>query len=267
MTQHGTSGRDLARLALAQYKASPAAQQQPTGRRKTVRRLRADQGSGRDPVTLAGVIGQMNTDREWGIGVQGGSVLDQWPTLCPELVGTVQPVHYDPDCGRLDLRPASDGYATQLRLLGRQLAARINDKMGTTAVRTIRVLTPGPITPPTTAAAEQYRPETARPATADVPVRTRDDAHPGYHQTLAAIDHTPPAGQKPRLQRDWGTGEYAWLREPEDCFTDAVVALEQAAEASRGNERDAVRQAALRMARAQKAGRTPVVPTAFQRTA
>lgn len=262
MSQHGTSGRDLARLALAQYKASPAARQQPTGRRKTTRR-RAAAGSGRDPVTLAGVIDQMNTDREWGIGVQGGSILDQWPTLCPELAATVQPVHYDAERARLDLRPASDGYATQLRLLGGQLAARINDKMGTTAVRTIRVLTPGPIT----ATAADQGPDTARPPAADAPVRTRDDACPGYHRTLAAIDHTPPAGQKPRPHRDWGTGEYAWLREPEDRFTDAVVALERAAEASSGNEREAVRKAAIRMARAQKAGRAPAVPTAFQRTA
>ncbi|WP_033024068.1 hypothetical protein, partial [Streptomyces capuensis] len=85
------------------------------------------------------------------------------------------------------------------------------------------------------------------------PGRTRDDAHPGYHQTLAAIDHTPPAGQKPRLQRDWGTGEYSWLREPEEKFIDGQAALE-AAEASRGNDPEAVRKAARRMARAQKAG-------------
>jgi predicted nucleic acid-binding Zn ribbon protein len=264
MTEHGTSGRDLARLALAQYKASPAARQQPTARRKPTRR-RADAGSGRDPQTFAAILGQLNTDREWNIGVQGGNILDQWPQLCPDLAGTVQPVHYDPERGRLDLRPASHAYAAQLRLLGAQLAKRINDKLGGSPVRTIRVLAPGPITPAKQTAAADPGP--AARAEEPAPVRTRDDACPGYHQTLAAINRTPPAGQKPRIERDWGTGEYAHLREPERAFTDGQAALETATAASRGNDADAVRQAAIRTARAQKAGRAPAIPTAFQRTA
>lgn len=263
MTEHGTSGRDLARLALAQYKASPAARQQPTARRKPARH-RADAGSGRDPQTFAAILNQLNTDREWGIGVQGGNILDRWPTLCPDLATTVQPVHYDADTGRLDLRPASHAYAAQLRLLGAQLAKRINDKLGGTPVRTIRVLAPGIVTPARQTAAAEPGP-VAR-AEEPAPVRTRDDAAPGFHQALAAIDRTPPAGQKPRLEREYGAGEYAYLREPERAFTDGQAALETA-EASRGNDPDAVRQAAIRAARAQKAGRAPAIPTAFQRTA
>ncbi|MFI0822280.1 DciA family protein [Streptomyces sp. NPDC021098] len=261
MTEHGTSGRDLARLALAQYKASPAGRQQPTSRRKPTRR-RADAGSGRDPQTFAAILNQLNTDREWGIGVQGGNILDQWPTLCPDLATTVQPIHYDADTGRLDLRPASHAYAAQLRLSGPQLAQRINGQLGSTAVRTIRVLAPGPVTPPTAAAA----PAPAARAEEPPPVRTRDDAAPGYHRARAAISHTPPTGQKPRIERDWGTGEYGHLREPEHAFTDAVAALETA-EASKGNDPASVRQAALKRARAEKAGRAPAVPTAFLRSA
>jgi predicted nucleic acid-binding Zn ribbon protein len=261
VTEHGTSGRDLARLALAQYKNSP--RREPSGPRRKPTRRRAEQGSGRDPQTFAAVLNQLNTDREWNIGVQGGNILDQWPALCPDLAATVQPVHYDPEHGRLDLRPASHAYAAQLRLLGGQLAKRINDKMGATAVRTIRVLAPGPVTPPRAAA----DPAPAARAEEPPPVRTRDDACPGYHHTLAAINHTPPAGQKPRLERDWGTGEYAHLREAPEKFTDSQAALEAAAAASRGNDADAVRQAAIRAARAQKAGNAADIPTAFQRTA
>ncbi|MGW5690302.1 DciA family protein [Streptomyces asiaticus] len=260
MTEPQTSGIDMARAAFRAARA--AAKNQPTKKPKP-RRATMRRGDGRDPISLGGAITGLITDHGWEAPATGGSVLDQWPVLCPDLAATVQPIHYDAETGRLDLRPASHAYAAQLRLSGSQLAQRINDKMGRAAVRTIRVLAPGAITP--TAGAAPGR-DTARPPAADAPVRTRDDASPGYHQTRAAIHHGPPAGMKPRLEREYGVGEYAHLREAPEKFTDAVVALETA-EASRGNDPDAVRQAAIRMARAEKAGRAPAVPTAFQRSA
>ena len=266
MTEPRTSGADLARVALQAARA--AAKQRPLERKAARRRSTSRRTDGRDPIGLGAAITGLMTDRGWEAPTTGGDLIGQWQTMCPNLATTVQPVHYDPDAGRLDLRPVSDAHGAQLRLRARQLTAHLNGKLGREAVREVRVLASGPITPTTaTASAAAPAPSTARTPAVDASVRTRDDAHPGYHQTLAAIDHTPPAGQKPRLERDWGTGEYSWLREPEDRFTDAVVALEEAAEANRGNDPEAVRQAARRMARAQKAGRLPATPTTFQRTA
>jgi predicted nucleic acid-binding Zn ribbon protein len=262
MTEPQTSGVDMARAAFRAARA--AAKTQPATKCRPRRQTRRRGADGRDPITLGGAITGLLTDRGWEAPTTGGNILDQWPQLCPDLAATVQPLHYDPEHGRLDLRPASHAYAAQLRLTGQQLAQSINGKLGREAVRTIRVLAPGAVAPP--AASADSDPGTAGLPAAEPQVRTRDDASPGYHQTRAAIHHGPPTGQKPRLEREYGVGEYAHLREAPERFTDAVVALETA-EASQGNDPDAVRQAAIRMARAEKAGRAPAVPTAFQRSA
>lgn len=263
MTEPQTSGADLARVALQAARA--AAKQRPTEKKAARRRSAARPGDGRDPIGLGTAITSLLADRGWEAPTTGGNILDQWATLCPNLASTVQPVHYDADTGRLDLRPVSDAQGAQLRLRARQLVAYLNGKLGREAVREVRVLAPGPITP---TAAAAPGPDSVRPPVADAQVRTRDGASPGYHQTRAAIHHGPPAGTKPRLEREYGVGEYAHLREAPEKFTDAVVALETAAAAAtQGNDCEASRQAARRMARAEKAGRAPAVPTVFQRTA
>lgn len=262
MTEPQTSGIDMARAAFRAARA--AAKNQPPKTTRPRRQTKRRGADGRDPVSLGGAITGLLADRGWEAPSTGGSLIDQWPTLCPDYATTVQPVHYDPEHGRLDLRPASHAYAAQLRLSGPQLAQRINTKLGSTAVRTIRVLAPGPVTPTGTVPTD---PATAERSTESSRVRTRDDASPGYHQTRDAIHHGLPAGTKPRLEREYGVGEYAHLREAPERFTDAVVAMETAAASSEGNDPECVRQAAIRAARAQKAGRAPTIPTAFQRTA
>ncbi|WP_448333526.1 DciA family protein [Streptomyces sp. DSM 41534] len=249
MTEPQTSGIDMARAAFRAARA--AAKNQPVKKPRPRRTIRRDT-DGRDPISLGGAITGLITDHGWETPANGGNILDQWPTLCPDYATTVQPVHYDPEHGRLDLRPASHAYAAQLRLSGPQLAQRINSKLGATAVRSIRVLAPGPVTPTSPAPGRQ----TPTQHTAEPPrVRTRDDASPGYHQARAAISRKDPVGMKPRLEREHGIGEYARLREPRERFTDAVVALENEAKANRAR------------ARAERAGRIPDLPTAFQRTA
>ncbi|MFH8813089.1 DciA family protein [Streptomyces hygroscopicus] len=263
MTEPQTSGVDLARVALQAARA--AAKQRPTEKKTARRRNTARRGDGRDPIGLGTAITGLLADRGWEAPTTGGNILDQWPTLCPNLAATVQPVHYDAESGRLDLRPVSDAQGAQLRLRARQLVAHLNGKLGREAVREVRVLAPGPIPP--------GRPAAAGPAPAGrrdepAPVRTRDDASPGYHQARAAIYHGPPVGMKPRLEREYGVGEFAHLREAPERFTDAVVALETAAIAETGgNNCEASRQAARKRARAERAGRAPAVPTVFQRTA
>ncbi|MEW2402091.1 DciA family protein [Streptomyces sp. NPDC046862] len=178
------SGADLARQALAAYKAT--ARNQPTQAPKKPRRSsRPARGEGRDPQGLGHILGRLTAEQGWDNAVAGGSVLDRWTELCPQYAGCVEPAAYDEQRGRLDLRPASHAYASQLRLLGGQLAKQINDKMGRPVVRTIRVLPPGNLTStPRTAAPTQPEPEAS--------VRTRETASDGYRQTIAlALDNRP----------------------------------------------------------------------------
>ncbi|MFE5026294.1 DciA family protein [Streptomyces sp. NPDC056656] len=186
--QPTASGADLARQALAHYKAT--AQTKPAGgpgngRRTTRRRLRP--GDGRDPVGLGAVLKGSSIDASWDASLSGGSIVDQWASLCPQYATTVQPVAYDADRGRLDLRPATQAYAAQLRLLGGQLAKQINDKMGCDVVRSIRVLPVAALTTGTPATAQQ----TPTPQS-QAPVRTRETASPGYrHDLELALAHRP----------------------------------------------------------------------------
>lgn len=200
------SGKDLARQALAAYKA--ASRTAPTTTAKPRRRRTLRPGDGREPVTLATAITGLGADLPLNAGLAGGNILDQWPTLCPQYADTVQPVSYDERTGRLDLRPASHAYASQLRLLGGQLAKQINDKLGRAVVRTIRVLPVGAITTQAAPAPDGPRPE--------APVKTRETAHPGYRETLeAALAH--------RL-----------TREPADPYTvEAIHRQDQALRAKR----------------------------------
>jgi len=197
------SGKDLAFQALATARA--AARHTPTAkpaRAKTTRMVRT--GGRREPASLADIINGLNADSPLDGGVAGGSIINQWPTLCPQYDGLVQPVAYDEDRGRLDLRPSTHAYAAQLRILGGQLAKQINDKLGKPAVRTIRVLPVGNLDHrPVDDAAERPDP--------DVPVRTRDTASAGYQATLAlALDHKPE-------------------RQPTDPYTLEAMARQEAA--------------------------------------
>jgi hypothetical protein len=179
------SGRDLARQALAAYKAT--ARTQPSTPAKPARKRTVRRGSGRDPVTLATAITALGADLPLEAGIAGGNILDQWPTLCPQYADRVQPVAYDEQRGRLDLRPGSHAYAAQLRILGGQLAKQINDKMGKPVVRSIRVLPVGTVPQHDAYTAVYASPaETAQPET---PVKTRETASPGYR---AALAHKPP---------------------------------------------------------------------------
>ncbi|BCK73965.1 hypothetical protein Srufu_079180 (plasmid) [Streptomyces libani subsp. rufus] len=261
MTDPQQSGPDLARQALASWKA--AAKTRPaTGATKPRKKRRAQYGDGRDPVGLGSVLGQLSAENEWKTAVAGGSLLDRWAELCPELVGKVAPEAFDAGSGRLDLRPASPTYATHLRMLGPQLVARLQAKG--TPVRTIRVLAPGQL--PTTVPAIADSP-TAAPA---APIKTRGDASPGYRAALDAhhahviTDHADSAQQaRVTAAAEAQTQALRAMRPGDDEHTEAVW-FTDGLERKHREERDRlVRQ----LARAQKAGRAPEIRTAFQRSA
>lgn len=249
------SGRDLARQALAEYKKrtwaiptdrTPAAKPKCSARRH---------GSGRDPVGLAAVLDGLGADLPLEAGLTGGSILDQWATLCPQYADTVTPTAYNPERGRLDLRPANYAVASGLRLLGGQLAKQINDKLGRPAVRTIRVL-------PVGGAPSTSSPDSA-PGTApdSGPVRTRETASPGYRHTLHAHLAAKPAAaaasghvQAARARQEQALAAPE-LREPVQHFTDGLAELERVS-AAVPDRTEAARRAAIARKRADAAGST-----------
>jgi len=244
------SGADLARQALAAARAN--AKNTPTPQTKKPRpTIRMHRGGRADPQGLAGILERLTAEQGWEDNLDGGSILDQWDTLCPQYVGLVQAVHFDEDLGRLDLRPGSHSYGAQLRLLGGQLAKQINDKMGRPVVRTIRVLPVGNIATTPGSPSPSVQPTEA-------PVRTRDDGCPGYQDARAIVlEHRPPAPEvNPYVAEAMARQEAALRagRQPEDEHRDA----EWAQEPSPG--RDSVEESLARArayARQQTAGRAP----------
>jgi hypothetical protein len=239
--QPAASGVDLARQALAAYKTNARPGTQPKPR---TRARRADRGSGRDPVGLGALLGRIGAEQGWEASLSAGSIVDQWADLCPQFVGRIEPVHYDPERRVLELRPCSPAYAAQLRLLGGQLAKQINDKLGSELVRAIKPLPVGAITTTPT-----DRP-TAVPAPAAIPAPATPRTPPpaGYQAARAAIRPTTTGTVDARVVEAMQRQAYAMLREPEGAFTDAVVAhqeLEEAATAGNPDPLLASIQAAL----------------------
>lgn len=249
MTAPQTSGADLARMALAAARAN--AKTAPTQPAKKVRRTRPARGEGRDPQGLATILGKLTTEQGWDTALDGGNLIDQWPTIAPtQLATTVRPVAYDPDRGILEVQPSSPAYATQVRLFQQQLAKHLNTQLGRPAVRTIRVRTPSHIP-----AAATPSPEPETPTVPAGPVKTRETAHPGYRATLAlALEHRREHGDtNPYIAEARARQEAALLasRLPEIEHRDAVWETDRLED--RVDPAEQIRRAALARARQQKA--------------
>jgi predicted nucleic acid-binding Zn ribbon protein len=275
MSTSELSGVDLARVAL--QAAKHAAKNRPAdaagGRASTRRRRgRAVRGDGRDPVGLGAAVTGLMADRAWEVPAAGGSVIDRWPDLAPELVGKVAPVRFDAETGRLDLLPVSAAFATQMRLFGAQLVERINAKTGNQAVRSIRVLPPGTASGRTLAGAVDGPQLPAGQDVArqpEVPVKTRDNASPGYHPARAAYEATKKAPRRvdsgvqaavARQDRCLRT-----KREPAAAFRGGQAAIEDVQ--TKAATAEDSRRRALRRARTERAGGRTEGPKQLGRTA
>lgn len=135
---------------------------------------------GRDPQTFATVLERLGAEQSWTAGVSGGGILSRFTDLCPQFEGRVIAVAWHADRGRLDLRPGSHAYATNLRLLGGQLRQQINTKLGHDTVQEIGIL-PVASLGPTTAT-----PDPGPSAPAAPPVRTPAPPSAGYLRAMAA---------------------------------------------------------------------------------
>lgn len=140
-------GPDLARAALK------AAKEQSQSRRARPRRSiigagqkrrRGWSGPGadeRDPQPLGRLASRIASQRGWTDRLSGGRVLSQWTTLVGgDIAEHTTPVELKD--GELTVQAESTAWATQLRLLQRQIIKRIADGVGPGVVRRIKVQGP-----------------------------------------------------------------------------------------------------------------------------
>lgn len=245
------SGIDLARAALAAARA--AAKTRPT---QPQRKKRPTTGTSTrrpgDPMGLGAAITRMMTERDWRPPETGGSIIDHWPTIAPELADKVAAVRYEHDAGVLHLRPATDAYGTQLRLHQTQILARIQQAPSGKSVHSLKILPTGAVTPTHTEAV----PEPEKPRE-PAPVRTRETASPGYREALAAaLDHRPgPPPINPYIEeaRQRQIAALRANRQPEAEHRDAVWEVDRL-KAAQARDDDASRRAAIARARHERTG-------------
>jgi hypothetical protein len=267
------SGVDLARQALLAAREQ-AKKNGAAGRKKSKRRAgQVVRRDGRDPLGLGAAIGMMMTERGLVAPAAGGSVLARWETIlaaaAPELAGHVQAVAFSADSGRLDVVPDSPAYGTKLRWTTQKLIAAANAEVPDAGVRALHVLAPAPVKAgPATSANTGTQP--AVPAAAPAPRRTPPE---GYRR---AIEAHRAAARSPRV--DPGTAaaierQTASMRElsrrafpePVTMPGDGAAAIEAPRE-ERRRQAAATEAAALRRARAEKAGHQ-VAPQRLEKTA
>jgi hypothetical protein len=245
------SGADLARQALAAARASSKTAPTQPARKTRTRGRRTERGSGRDPIAFGNLLGKVSAEQGWPAALEGGNVLARWPELCPQFATTVQPVRYHAERGVLEVRPSSHTIASGLRLLGGQLAKQINDKLGSTVVQAIRVLSVGSTTAP------EHTPDVPPSAAAAAPIRTRETASPGYRAALeAALAHRPERQPTNPYVAEALERQEAALRakrQPETEHRDAMWELDRLA-AAQGDRDETVRRAAIARARQERAG-------------
>jgi predicted nucleic acid-binding Zn ribbon protein len=145
-------GADLARAALEAARAAAKTPGKPGGaaprRRNTMgtgsRRRRRWSAAGpdeRDPQPLGRLAARLVTDRGWHAKIAGGQVFDRWARIVgPDVAEHATPVSLEN--GVLTVQAASTAWATQLRLLQRQLLAKIAAGVGNGVVSRLKVQGP-----------------------------------------------------------------------------------------------------------------------------
>ncbi|MGW3403422.1 DciA family protein [Streptomyces zhihengii] len=219
------SGADLARQALAAYKTGRTPGTGPAPRKKP-RHTRTDRAGGRDPQTFGSILARISSEQNWTPALNGGNLLDRFDELCPQYAGKVQALEFREATGMLILRPSSDVWAAQLRLLGDQLRKQINTKLGDEVVKELRLARVGNLT----AKPADSTPVSQQPAAAAVPPPAAPN--PYYLETLAVArahrpdrtDHLAPAVRDAARAQDEALRAH---REPEDAFTEAAAQQER----------------------------------------
>ncbi|WP_414170898.1 DUF721 domain-containing protein (plasmid) [Streptoverticillium reticulum] len=268
------SGVDLARQALVA--AREAARKNSAGRKERAKRrtgtvVRRD---GREPLGLGAAIGLMMTERGMVAPAAGGSVLARFDTFLaaavPELAGRVQAVKFDADTGRLDVVPEAPAVGTKLRWSAPKLIAAANETVPEANVRALHVLAPAPMKAGPTTAAADSAPQSTAP---DAPVERRPPPE-GYRRAIEAHRQAARTSRVDPAIADAVERQTAAMRElsrwafpePDVVADDAPAPIEQV-RLQRRRQAAATEAAALRRARAERAGATaPSAPGSRQVT-
>lgn len=141
-------GSDLARAALRAAQESAAARGRRgrpggTGRALARRRRRwsGPRPDDRDPQPLGRLAARMVSERGWAGRLAGGQVFGKWAGLVgADVAEHTRPVQLTD--GELTVQADSTAWATQLRLLQRQLLAKIAAGVGDGVVKRLRVQGP-----------------------------------------------------------------------------------------------------------------------------
>ena len=142
------TGSDLAREALRAAQASAKARgrgrPRGSGASSVARRRRRWSGprpDDRDPQPLGRLVSRMATDRGWTEKLNGGQVFSRWSALVgPDVAEHTEPISLTD--GELTVQADSTAWATQLRLLQRQLLAKIAAGVGNGVVKRLKVAGP-----------------------------------------------------------------------------------------------------------------------------
>jgi hypothetical protein len=258
------SGVDLARQALVAAREAAKKNGGTTTKKPKRRTTTVVRRDGREPLGLGAAIGLMMTERGMVAPAAGGSVLARFDTILaaavPELAGRVQAVKFDADTGRLDVVPDAPAVGTKLRWSAPKLIAAANETVPKANVRALHVLAPATVKAgPTTAAAAP-----APQPTAPVERRTPPD---GYrraieaHRQAARTSGVDPAIAEAVERQTAAMRELSRraFPEPDVVADDAPATIEQV-RLQRRRQAAATEAAALRRARAERAGAT--VPSA-----
>ncbi|MCX5589556.1 DciA family protein [Streptomyces erythrochromogenes] len=260
MSSGEVSGVDLARVALRS--AMEAARKNGGGQKakKQPRPVRTVRRDGREPMGLGAALGALVTERAWELPAAGASLRERWAAIAPDLAEHIAAVAFDPDSGRLTLCPESAAWATKARLEQTRVIAAANNAAGRTVVSTLQILPPGATPAPDAA-------DLISVAPADVavsPVRTRETACEGYRRALAAHQGAaPPRRVDPSIaeaieRQSAAMRELSRLAFPEpDIVADDAPAPIDQARVQRRRQAAITEAAALRRARAERAGKVP----------
>lgn len=146
---HELHGSDLARAALeAAKEQSRSRGRRPRTKQATGsgqhRRRRSWSGPGaddRDPQALGRLTERIVAERGWSERLAGGHVFSRWSAIVgSDIAEHTKPVALSE--GDLTVQAESTAWATQLRLLQRQIIKKIADGVGDGVVRRIRVQGP-----------------------------------------------------------------------------------------------------------------------------
>lgn len=134
-------GPDLARAALQSAREHAKSRQKPRRQARRRRGWSGPRADDRDPQRFGSLLARIASDRGWSGRLAGGEVFGRWRSLVGEDIAE----HTNPVAlqdGELTVQAESTAWATQLRLLQRQILKRIADGVGRDVVRRIKVQGP-----------------------------------------------------------------------------------------------------------------------------